>query len=105
QASGKVHDVGEAADIYALGAILYAMLSGRPPFAAENPVEVLLQVLEREPSRLRQLVSAVPVELEAICLKCLEKNPADRYVSAAALAADLDRFLRHEPPEARSATP
>ena len=105
QASGKMHDVGEAADIYAVGAILYAMLSGRPPFAAENPVEVLLQVLEREPTQLRKLQPAIPRELEAICLKCLEKRPSDRYVSAAALAADLDRFLRREPPEARSATP
>ncbi len=105
QASGKIHDVGEAADIYALGAILYAMLSGRPPFVAENPIEVLLQVLEREPPRLKQLQPSVPVELESICLKCLEKRPGDRYPSAAALAADLDRFLRHEPPEARSATP
>jgi serine/threonine-protein kinase len=105
QASGKVHEVGEAADIYSLGAILYAMLRGRPPFFAENPVEVLLQVLESDPPRLSQFVPGVPRELEAICLKCLEKKPEDRYPSAAALAADLDRFLRHEPPEARSATP
>jgi hypothetical protein len=105
QACGNQHEVGEAADIYALGAILYATLSGQPPFAAENPVEVLLQVLEREPARLITLQPAVPPELEAICLKCLEKRPADRYPSAAALGADLDRFLRHEPPEARSATP
>ncbi|HUE70055.1 MAG TPA: serine/threonine-protein kinase [Pirellulaceae bacterium] len=105
QACGKQHEVGEGADIYALGAILYAMLSGRPPFVAENPVEVLLQVLEQEPKRLVQLQPGVPAELEAICLKCLEKRPADRYPSAAALGDDLDRFLRHEPPEARSATP
>ncbi|HZL90102.1 MAG TPA: serine/threonine-protein kinase [Pirellulaceae bacterium] len=105
QASGRVHEVGETADVYSLGAILYAMLSGRPPFVAENPVEVLLQVLESEPPRLTQYVPGVPRELEAICLKCLEKRTEDRYPSAAALAADLDRFLRHEPPEARSATP
>lgn len=105
QAAGNVHAVGEAADIYALGAILYAMLSGRPPFVAENPIEVLLQVLERDPPRLSQLAPEVPAELESICLKCLEKRPEDRYVAATALAADLDRFLRHEPPEARSATP
>jgi serine/threonine-protein kinase len=100
-----MREVGEAADIYALGAILYAMLSGRPPFVADNPVEVLLAVLERDPPRLRELQPGVPVELEAICLKCLEKRPDERYPSASALADDLDRFLRHEPPQARSATP
>ena len=105
QASGKMHEVGEAADIYALGAILYAMLSGRPPFVADNPVEVLLAVLERDPPRLRELQPGVPAELEAICLKCLEKRPEERYRSSSALAEDLDRFLRHEPPQARSATP
>jgi serine/threonine-protein kinase len=105
QAAGKLNEVGEPADIYALGAILYALLAGRPPFVANSPLEVLLMVLERDPLPLRQLQPQVPRELEAICLKCLEKNPADRYPSAAALVADLDRFLRREPPEARFGTP
>jgi serine/threonine-protein kinase len=105
QASGRHHEVGPAADIYALGAILYAMLTGRPPFQSENPVDVLLQVLEREPAMPSKLRAGVPRELEWICLKCLEKNPGDRYASAEALEADLDRFLRHEPPEARRPTP
>ena len=105
QAAGRVHETGPSADIYSLGAILYTMLTGQPPFAAESQLEVLLQVLEREPTRPRTLEPAVPRELEWICLKCLEKKPADRYATAAALAADLDRFLRREPPEARSPTP
>jgi serine/threonine-protein kinase len=105
QAAGKVHEVGEAADIYALGAILYAMLTGRPPFVAGSTLEVLLQVLESDPPSMRTIVDGVPRELDAICQKCLEKSPANRYLSAAALGEDLDRFLRHEPPEARQATP
>ncbi len=105
QAAGRVSEVGPTADIYALGAILYAMLTGRPPFEAESPVEVILQVLEREPLLPSKLVRGVPRELEWICLKCLEKRPADRYVSAEDLLADLDRFLRHEPPQARLPTP
>jgi len=105
QAAGKLNEVGPAADIYALGAILYATLTGRPPFQAESPVEVILQVLEREPPLPSSLARGVPRELEWICLKCLEKRAADRYATADELLADLDRFLRHEPPEARRATP
>jgi serine/threonine-protein kinase len=104
QAAGRIHAVGAAADIYALGAILYATLTGRPPFLSDNPVEVILQVLEREPTLPSHLNHAVPRELEAICLKCLEKRPADRYATAVDLGADLDRFLRREPPEARRPT-
>jgi serine/threonine-protein kinase len=100
QAAGSRREIGEASDIYSLGAILYAMLTGRPPFVAESPVEVILQVLERDPELPQQLNPAVPSELAAICLKCLEKSADRRYISAQALVADLDRFLQHEPPEA-----
>jgi serine/threonine-protein kinase len=102
QAAGRTHETGAAADIYALGAILYTMLTREPPFAAESQLEVLLQVLEREPTPPRRLQPAVPRELEWICLKCLEKNPTNRYASAEALGEDLDRLFRREPPEARS---
>lgn len=105
QAAGRVHEVGPAADVYSLGAILYAMLTGRPPFTSDNPVEVILQVLERDPDLLRTHRPEVPRELEWICLKCLEKSPADRYATATELGDDLERFLRQEPVEARSPTP
>jgi len=104
QAAGRLRDVGPAADIYSLGTILYAMLTSRPPFQSDNPVEVLLQVLEREPPLPSKLTPGVPRELEWICLKCLEKNPTDRYATAAALGEDLDRFLRREPLAARRPT-
>jgi serine/threonine-protein kinase len=104
QAAGRVRDVGPAADIYSLGAIFYVMLTGQPPFRADNPVEVILQVLESDPPLPRKLRPEIPRELEWICLKCLEKKPADRYAGAAALADDLDRYLRREPVEARLPT-
>jgi serine/threonine-protein kinase len=104
QAAGRTHDISPSADVYSLGAILFSALTGQPPFASDNPVEVILQVLERDPPLPRTLAPEVPRELEWICLKCLEKDPADRYASAAALVEDLDRFLRREPPEARSPT-
>jgi len=100
QAAGHRREIGEASDIYALGAILYAMLTGRPPFVAESPVEIILQVLEKDPPLPRHLNGAIPRELEAICLKCLEKRPEHRYLSAQALVGDIERFLKHEPPEA-----
>jgi serine/threonine-protein kinase len=102
QAAGRPHAAGAASDVFSLGAILYALLAGRPPFVANSPMEVLLQVLEKDPPSLRSLNPAVPRELEWICLKCLEKEETDRYESAAALGEDLDRYLRQEPPEARA---
>jgi Protein kinase domain/Cache domain len=97
QAKGQSRQVGPATDVYALGAILYRLLSGRPPFLAEAAIETIRQVAEDEPVPPRQVQPTVPVDLETICLKCLQKQPAQRYESAAALADDLRRFLADEP--------
>ncbi|OWK37818.1 protein kinase domain-containing protein [Fimbriiglobus ruber] len=101
QAEGRIQDVGPPADIYAIGAILYEMLIGRPPFKGASVVETLDLVRHRDPVSPRLLQPSVPLDLETICLKCLRKDTTQRYASAEALADDLGRFRRGEPILAR----
>jgi len=96
QASGRTARIGPACDIYSLGAVLFHLLTGQPPFTGSNVLEIIRQVCEDAPKALRDVDASLPEPLEAICLNCLAKDPQDRYPMAAALADDLNRFLQRE---------
>jgi WD40 repeat protein len=105
QAAGKPRDIGPRTDVYGLGAILYHLLAGRPPFVAETVHATVEQVVKSDPPGVRLVNPTVPRDLETICLKCLEKEPPRRYGTAQELADELDRFLRGEPILARPVGP
>jgi serine/threonine protein kinase len=102
QAGGRIKDLGPWTDVWALGAILYECLTGRPPFRAETPMDTVMQVLENEPVPPRLLNTKVDPELETVCLKCLEKDRRRRYQTAEELAEDLERYLNGDPIQART---
>src|SRR4029077_10547698 len=104
QASSQRGKVGRHSDVYGLGAILYHLLTARPPFQAESFESVINQVLNTEPVSPRLLNSSVPPDLETICVKCLQKEPSRRYQSAQEVADELDRFLHDKPIQARPIT-
>jgi serine/threonine protein kinase/WD40 repeat protein/tetratricopeptide (TPR) repeat protein len=101
QAGGAVERIDQRSDVYSLGAMLYCLVTGRPPFQAASPVDTLLQVLSAEAVAPRTLNPAVPADLETICLKCLEKDPKRRYQSATEVGDELGRFLENRPIQAR----
>lgn len=102
QAAGRTKQLGPACDVYSLGAVLYAMLTGRPPFQAASPIDTLLMVVEQEPVPPRRLNPAVDPDLEMIAMKCLQKPTDLRYETAEQLASDLQAWLNNEPISARS---
>ncbi|MFO0941911.1 MAG: serine/threonine-protein kinase [Pirellulales bacterium] len=101
QAEGSNESVGPLSDVYSLGAILYRTLTGRPPFQSSSPMETILQLLNQDPVAPRSLNPSIPIELETICVKCLQKEPTKRYGSAQELSEDLGRWLRGDPILAR----
>jgi serine/threonine protein kinase/tetratricopeptide (TPR) repeat protein len=105
QASGRMSQVDQRTDIYALGAILYEMLTGRPPHNETSLAETLDAIRTRDPVPPRRIHGQIPKDLETICLRCLAREPNRRYASAEMLAADLDHFLHHRPIRARRASP
>lgn len=101
QARGEASKVDQRSDVYSLGAILYQILTGRPPFLTDSPIKTVMQVIKNEPVAPRQMQPGIPEELETICLKSLQKDPAARYQTCSELQDDLERFLRGEPILAR----
>jgi len=104
QAAGQTDSINVASDIYSLGAVLFAMLTGRPPFQAASPLDTVLMVIEQDPPNIRMLNRAVDSDLEMVVMKCLQKPQDLRYATAADLAADLRAWLSNEPVSARSST-
>jgi serine/threonine-protein kinase len=105
QARGELKNLGPSADIYSLGAMLYEMLVGRPPFLGTTPFETILQVIKEEPVPPSRLIAKLPPDIETICLKCLQKEPTKRYASAELLAEDCRRFISGEPILSRPISP
>ena len=105
QARGEMKNLGPSADIYSLGAMLYEMLVGRPPFLGSSPFDTIMQVIKEEPVPPSRLIGKLPPDVETICLKCLQKEPAKRYATAELLAEDCRRFIAGEPILSRPISP